>query len=346
MGKNILYINYILQYGHINFDCIHINALLEQGFWVEAILHQSIAKELSTIQHPRLHFTKLPRCLSKSNASPLINRILYILTLLYIRIKFAHKKYDGIILSSFEEISLALFPPYRGMHLICHGNTNTLNNTIKRWGVRRLARHNRFLVFNERMKEPFRSIGINNVDVISHGCVAPFKDKGNSFLPFNKDKFDLVAYHPSNKVEPKLINIIENDTCLTEFLQRERILLILRGKECHHLASPNIHVITERIPTDQYRNLFLSANVILMAYPLEFKYQVSGISFECVANKKNVLIYKNPALSYCKAFYAYNPEFDDATSLKERLLYLKQHPEPQCIATPESLTPDYKAILE
>ena len=42
----VLYINYIFQKGHINFDHIHIDALIRQATEVKLVLHKDIAMQL------------------------------------------------------------------------------------------------------------------------------------------------------------------------------------------------------------------------------------------------------------------------------------------------------------
>ena len=78
MRKKVLFIDYILEKGHVNFNHIHIDALKRNGFDVYLILHQDIADLLpyDTNQYVAI----IPPFLRKREGHPLLNRIIFLLS--------------------------------------------------------------------------------------------------------------------------------------------------------------------------------------------------------------------------------------------------------------------------
>ena len=344
--KKVLFIEYVLETGHVNYNRIHIDALMAQGTDVHLVLHQ-FTKDLLPYPDNRYALV-LPHCLYQRQRAtiwkPIINRIVFLITLIYIRIKVSFKSYDKVILSGFDELSLGIFPLCKNMYLTCHRNAAFFNIPLKRFILKRLARKNRFLVFNEDMKRPFLENGISKVDVVSHGCISPYTPHDDIAFPVQKDGYDMMVFHPSNSCDKEFMLSIVQDARFQDFLKHENILFVLRDIGNFQPTS-NIRIIKEAIPFQVYQQQFLASDVILVAYPDDFRYRVSGVSYECAANGKRMLAKKLPALEYCESFFNYSPFFSDVDELCSQLRYLKENPQAQCIATSESLRPDYAAIL-
>jgi hypothetical protein len=119
----------------------------------------------------------------------------------------------------------------------------------------------------------------------------------------------------------------------------------VRNFDAKQIHSSNIQTINHYLSAEEYQLLFLTSDIILLAYPDNFQYRVSGVSYECVANQKKMVAKYLPALEYCQSFYNYSPLFNDIDQLCDLLQYLKEHPQAKCMATPQALTPDYNGIL-
>ena len=197
--KKVIYINYIKQYGHINFDKIHINALVSQGYDVKIIMHKDIANKLPYSKE--IYALVLPTWMGYSSKNGIINRLVYIATLLFIKFKISFKSYNYCIISNLDEISMALCPLTKDMFLICHGNSKNFTNAIKKIFLHKLALSCTFIVFNNQMAKPFLKNGITCIRIISHGCVAPFVNmKVHSEYAFMK-KYKHIIFHPSSKTD-------------------------------------------------------------------------------------------------------------------------------------------------
>ena len=341
--KKIIYINYMKQFGHINFDQIQINALSMQGYDVKVVMHQDIAKKMKL--HKNMYALILPKILGYECKNSLINRLFFILTLLFIRIRINWKEFDFCIISNLDEITLCIVPLAKKMYLFCHGNCRDLGNKIKLRVLQYLSKKHVFLVFNRDMADTFSNYGFKNVKIISHGCTTAFNSHiGHEASQITKG-FNYVAFHPSSKPDAGFLHDIYNKEN-NEILKEYNVLLLLRNNPFKDYNFSNIKFINKYLETKLYNDLFTISDVIILAYPNSFRHQVSGVSFECVANRKNMLVYKNSSLDYCKDFYNYDIFCKDTTELIQKLTELKLNKDKyKIIVSKDDLTPNYKPIL-
>jgi len=336
MRNNVLYVNYMLQRGHVNFDKIHIKALEKVGLNVQLIIPSRL-KDFFPSSSYKILFT-IPKLLSPQNASPLLNRIIYILTLLYLKIRIRRIPFKYIFISNFDEITLGLVPLGKHMFLYSHNTANNFRNKIKNLFIQRLAKDNHFIVFNDEMEKAFLKEGIEDVKIVSHGCVPPFPITKPLRLKFNVDCRRMI-FIPSERTSPTFIHDFLQNKEFIQFIELNKILVIARNLH-ESPKSKYIYSINRYLTNDEYRSLFIESDFILIAYPSDFGYRVSGISFECVANKKNLLYFANNSLKYCKSFYNYDPEFNNITELISKIEnfdYINN----KCIVNKDSLNPDY-----
>ncbi|MES5169654.1 hypothetical protein ABVC73_15145 [Prevotella melaninogenica] len=342
--KKILYINYIHQKGHYNFDKIHINALDNENAEILLILHSEEKKALPYSDDK--YCLVLPKCFSTSFKSGFFNRIIYICTLLYIFFKVNFKEYSDIVLASMEEISIFLIPLKKNKFIICHNNACGLTNKIKKPLLRLIGAHNTFIVFNKRMKDAFLSEKIINTKVISHGCLPAYKFNDNIDVLLNLKNYKTIIFHPSSAIDfANIEQLYKNDSFL-EFLRKENILLILKTPNLKTNIAPNIINITKYLSKEEYQNLFLKSDYILLSYPQDFGYRVSGVSYECFSNKKRMLIHSNPSFDYCKDYFNYNPFYNSNEELIALIKKLQNNQSLQYVAESKDLTPDYSKILQ
>ncbi len=332
----ILYINYMLQRGHINFDKIHIKALENAGFDVWIIIPSRLRIYFPPTSYKYL-FT-IPELLSPKDASPLRNRIAYILTLLYLKVKINKSLFSHIFISNFDEITLGLVPLSKQMYLYCHNTANNFRNKIKAFFIRRLAKNNHMIVFNHEMAKGFYKEGIEDIKIVSHGCVPPFPNTEPLKLKINVDYRRLI-FMPSERTSQKFLYDYLQDKQFIHFIEQNKILVVIRNV-LENPSSKYIHPINRYLSNNEYRSLFLKSDFILIAYPSDFGYRVSGVSFECVANKKNLLYLANNSLKYCKSFYNYNPEFNNITELISKIENF-DYMNDTCIVDKNNLMPDY-----
>lgn len=335
----ILFVDYIWQPGHVNFNTIHIDALKRSGAEVQLVLYKSMKDLLPYSEKD--YALIIPDFLKMKKGHSFLNRIGFIIALLIIRIKIKLSDFDYIYISSFDEITIGIMPLGKKMLLVAHDNAKGFSYKIKRFFLNKLKKRGSYIVFNEHMKNVFNKNNIPNVKIISHGCITPK-------LTTNKKREDnnylMVVFQASPKIDNKFLkNNIENPDFI-EFIEKNNILLILRNCESENIKTKNIQILNYYLTPDEYNNLMETSDVILLAYPPTFKYQVSGVSFECIAINKNLIIYDNPSLYYCRKYYNYDPVFSDSESLKSLLLKLTKG-DCGCIIESNQLEPNYNSIL-
>lgn len=340
--RKILYIDYVQQKGHVNFHQIHINSLKNAGYDVKLILHNDIAKQLSYSKKD--YVLTLPSFLNQRDNCPVLNRIIFIFTLIYIKRCVKLKSYDNVIIACLDEITLGLFPLQKNMNIICHGNADNFRNPVKRFFLKKLSRKNSFIVFNERMARPFKEHFIDRVYIVSHGCPHPFIP-ANVELPINIYKFKKIIFHPSTKISDEFLHQYVGDSRLSAFLKKNNALLLLRNQQEGIHETKNIQFISQYLTQEQYQQLFFRADLILLAYPPSFGYQVSGVSFECLANQKNLLVLQHPSLQYCHKYYNYDPIFCNFDEFCDKLQNLFDDKGYKCTVSLNQLSPDYTLIL-
>lgn len=343
--KQVLFIDYTFQRGHINFNRIHIDAIKSAGYEVKLILHSDIADQLNYQNED--YVLKLPRCLNQRQDSPILNRVIYLIILLWIKIKVINfSKYSYVVVSSCDEPTLGVLPLCRNMYIMCH-NTASVHSKVKRLFLKRLAKHNTFLVFDEYMKKPFVENGIKSVKIIFHGCVPPYKLSNEKNVPYMIKGFSKLIFHPSSRVDSSFVDNLISDVNLCEYLKKNGILLLIHGEKEKRNLSNNICFISGFLPFDVYQAIFMKADIILLAYPSTFQNQVSGVSFECIANQKNILVRDHPALTYCMEFYNYNPLFKNNEELLYKIKNLTSDPTTYCcVVSAKTLKPNYKKIFD
>lgn len=349
--EKVIYINYMKQLGHLHFDQIQIDALVAQGYDVKLVMHQEIALQLP---YPKeMYALVLPSWTDTDSKHSWMVRLHFLLTLLWIKFHIDESHFDHCVVSNIDEVSMGLCPLRRGMHLMCHGSAQGFGQKLKTFFLRKLSRRNTFLVFNDDMQQPFLQHGITSVKIISHGCLPAFKESTTlkeSQGSYNSASKPCVIFQASSKSDDRFWEMICAPK-MDQALRERNVLLILRGTNApdssfRNFSFGSIKVIPNYLSGEAYRQAFAKADIILLAYPPSFRYQVSGVSYECIANQKPLLAWRNPALSYCKDFYSYDPFFDSAEEFLAKIDFLRAHREIRPKVTREELVPQYQEILK
>ena len=341
--KKILFVDYIWQPGHVNFNQIHIDALKRSGADIKLVLYESMKKQLP--YDDSSYSWVIPDFFQMRKGHPFLNRLGFLLVLLMIRLKIKLNNYDGVYVSSFDELTLGLCPLGKRMLLVAHDNAKGFAYTLKRFFLKRLSKHARFIVFNKSMLMAFIDNDIKNVNVISHGCM---RDMGTTNIETGIDfgKYSMVVLQASPKMDNSFLEKVINNQSFRTFIANKNILLLLRNCDIDE-GSDNIISINRYLSRAEYLTMMDKSDVILLAYPESFKYQVSGVSFECIAKNKNLVIFDNPYLHYCRDFYNYDPIFSDVQGFILLLQDLMdKEKNMRCSVAVAQMQPDYNPILK
>ena len=282
--EKILYIDPLSLSGHINFNNIQIKSLYKVFDSIDFTFREGYEKNLSIKENETIFL--IPEKLYKSTNNKIVNRINLLKIFLYIKKRINLSIYDFIILSSYEEISLYFSFIKYPLILVNHNNIADLNNPIKRFFFKKVAKNNTNLVFGHYIKDYLIRIGVQNIEVINHGLPIPIDNKilkrsvSNQFGYTENFKWIIFSASSSSSDKDFIDKIISNES-LQSYLNKKNILFILKGKYTNHSQSNNIRIIDDYLANEEYQYLFLRSNIILICYPSSFKYQVSAILFEC-----------------------------------------------------------------
>lgn len=311
-AKKILFIDPLLQHGHVGFNQIYIQALEKENVEINFVLVKGYDQKLETPNKNIVY--SLPLFLFKLNLGGIVNRIFYLIGLVLIRVNVNIKSYDKVIFSSFEEISF-YFSGIRNVTVINHINAHKTNSKIKLFFLKKVLKRNTCIVFDKTTKEYLDQKGNFNIVVKPHGFLKPE-------APFNKKIFNLdtrleetnfkhIIFSPSsNSSDDIFLKELIKCSEIIDFLKKNNILLILKGD--FQSGEKNILILKKHISNQTYKQLFQKSTIILIAYPESFKYRVSGVLFECFSYNKPCLVKKNDMLLEYINHFCFEPYFDSS----------------------------------
>mgnify|MGYP000371239299 FL=1 len=243
--KKILYIDPFSSHSHINFNKIYIDALKNHKVELDFAFKEDYAKKIGITE--RCYDIPSKFFLKGNNGWK--NRISQIRMLIFLNRKLKFKKYDMILLSSFDEISLFFSFVNANFVLINHNNLIGLGSFVKRFFYKLISKDNIQIVFEHFMKEYLFSLGIKNVMEIKHGFLEKFDENilvENDFVNgLNLTRFRKIIFAPSSSSGDKSFFMeLLTDANIQKKLEENSILLILKGDFVIG-QNGNIKVISE-----------------------------------------------------------------------------------------------------
>ena len=353
--KNILYIDLYSSLGHVKFNKNYIKGLLEAGFEVKFIFKEGYIKELSL--PTSLLDLSLPANYFLDYKNSFKNRLQMLKMLWFIKRKIEFSKYDIIIFSGYEEISLFFSNIKNKIYLVNHRNISGLDNFVKRFFFKRISNKNTHIVFEDYIRKRLYQIGVKNVLVFPYGIPDPMVvDSTNNnfsqvFLPkkINFSNYKFVLFSPSaSSVDQCFINELINNKRVISFLEKNKILLIFKGNLDSSL-SDNIIIIKKYLTDNQYQNIFLQSDFILLSYPISYKYSVSAVFFECIANNKICLLSDIEVFKCYESFMNFYPFFkntDDFLIKLNGLMNLEYNNLTNHYKNKDKLIPNFNQLLK
>lgn len=335
----ILYIDFVSHPSHVNFNRMHIKALRECAeidFVFKEGYKDTLDMEItSTVLTIPWYFYKI-----KGNG--FLCRLQYLFILLYIKNRICFNSYKGVVFSYYEEISLFFARYPQKLYLINHVNLSGLSSKIKLFFFKKISKGNTQIVFNHGMMSYLQLLGINNVKVVQHGIMSVFKKKEENVCCKDGLKIDIAKYNKiifspsSNSSDLSFLRLLLESQTFKTYLCENNYLFIVKSQDLKSTHS-NIYVIDYYISNDFYKYLFVKSNIIAICYPETFKYRVSGVFFECISNKKNVVLSDIDALTCYKYIFSSYPYFKDVETFIECLNIYKE----ECCIYKDNFTPSF-----
>jgi len=329
--REVLYIDTIACFGHVNLNKNYLQQFRNCGFKISVISQLSYLKSLELLEGEKL--LALPDSYFTYTGA-IINRILEIKKLRFIKKNVVFDKYDVVFFSYFDEIALYFVQMQGNLIFMCHNNVSGLKNMFKLFFLKNISKRGDILVFNELIKNQFIKYGISNIIVEPLGLSPPYKtSQSNRILLENLDfrlvdeYFSLGIFIPefSKYGDNFLLNSLLNDSFL-KYLSQKKILLVIKAESpsFHH---PNICWLPKFLNDEIYRAVFIETDILLLSYPSSFEFKVSAVLFECFSNNKPCLLSDIPSFQVYRENLNFNLYYNSIEELIELLdfILIKKH---------------------
>lgn len=321
--KRVLYIDPILQNGHVKFNKIYINKLNELDVIIDYIFVKGYEKNFN-ISYDKIIYL-IPSILFKYNYGKFGNRICYLISLILVKFHCKFGVYDKIIFSSFEEISF-YFSGINNSILINHVNFQNFNSNVKRFFLTRVLKKNKCIVFDLDTKNEVLKYGNFDIIIKPHGFYKQFNFKiDSSFTIKNKDLYNNFIFSPSsNSSDLYFLSSLLNSSYFLNFLKENKILFIVRSN-IEIEKNDNILMLNKYLTDQEYSHFFNLSDVILINYPKSFRFRTSGVLFECFEFNKPCLVSDLKGFRNYSKHFNYNPFYNDIESLVNSYFSLKKY---------------------
>lgn len=296
--SKILYFDMWSPEGHRVFNSIHLRVLSQLGD-VYTIFKESYYK----YDYPKVtHYLDVPQRFYKTGEGYYKSRLRLAGMLRWVWSFVAKERWDYIIFSSYDPLSLFLSRRFENAIVIDHNTIDLLDSKILGFPLRHLSKGIKHIVFNDYMKKRMNDMGIENVSIVPHG-----------FLPMNVEQItneeeveirgrygldinDKIVFLPSlSKSTNDLFGQMLYNDCFNDFLKQKGLKLLTKSKVKRKSMS-NMIIINGYLPEKDYQYLFLHSSCNVLLYSEDFKYRSSGVLNECFANNIPCIISDCPAL--------------------------------------------------
>jgi hypothetical protein len=317
--KKILYVDTYSPIGHVVFNRIQLNALVDLNCKVYYVFQSKYAEKIGI---EKIHkFIELPGFICYNRNSKITHRVLGVFHLLLIYLKSMFYRIDAVIFSYYDPVSLFFFPFKSKVFLFNHTNIAKLSNPVFRWFTKHLPKQYTHLVFNDHMQEGLEKYGITNVQQQQHEPVEPYTSTLDVRALFSIPEQTKVIFSPSaTSVDNDFIQSIISDQTFVEFLADNELTLVLKGKYYMEKPSSSVVIIDRYLSGQEYQSLFVAADIIFLPYETTFKYRVSGILFSVFASNKKVLVSDVEGIKAYQSRFNYNPFFKNKEQLKKQII--------------------------
>jgi hypothetical protein len=317
----ILYIDNISPVGHILFNRIQINSLIDLHCELYYAFQKGYAEKINIKNMYR--FIDIPKFLYFDHTSKFIHRILNFFQLFLVYVKYLFCNFDAVIISCYDPVSLFFFSFKGKVFLFDHNNIMKLFNPVYRWFTKGLPKRYVHLVFNDHMKEGLEKYGITNIRLQEHEPVESYLSSINVKKYFNIPDSSKIIFSPSTiSVDNNFIQDLILDKDFIDFLSSNNLILIIKGNYYTQSTNSPIICIGCFLDEPEYQSLFIYAEIILLPYKESFRYRVSGILFSAFENNKKIIASDVEGIRSYQYRFNYNPFFKNKEEVRERMTAL------------------------
>lgn len=238
--------------------------------------------------------------------------------------------YDLIFISSYETISFALAWPKKTKSrviILNHNNLDELKVLLKKFFFKRIPDYVEHIVFEEYMKKYIvEEIKVpNRIWVIHYPIdfckVHDYQQLLIEELPKNSKNNEKIIFAPSGSNDENFILKLINTQKKEKFLNNTVFNLLIKSRQSEY-RDDHLIVTKKYFAYKEYLMYLGNASLLLLPYPKDFRYRVSGVLFDAFAFKKSVIASSIPLFQYFVNKYPFIGKlFYDMNSFKESIYF-------------------------
>jgi len=310
--KKILFIDLESVPGHLNFNKLFIDYLTNKNSAIDLVCSYDYFNKINHFNSNKIIYNVDNLNFSYSNK--LFYRLHILIILFKLKIKIFNKKYDEIIFSNFDEVSLYFSGFYKKCSIVDHGNlADSQSNSIKKLFLKKISKHSTLIVFNEMILDRAKEFGFKKCILINQGLSPPIKiERIISIKKILKlDSPNYIFFPHFSKFGSKKELEIFNTKLNEDFLNKNNLYIIYKSEKKPDFKSSRHIYLDLWIDYNLYKNIFISAKAIFLLYPESFSYRVSAILLEAFSNNIPIFLSKIDSFKYYKPFFNYDPYVDE-----------------------------------
>lgn len=294
----IAVLDFMFPKGHINFSSKIINILSKLSYLYIADngSHKNLPSGHKIIKVPNL--TKVCR-------GTVSTRIVQLLYMILERVKLFREDIDKVVVLNFDIIAFAIgrfFYRNNSLYVFHHQYIDELKNKRKLYIFKLYMNKINHIVFAEYFKTYLvDEIGVNKelIFVIPH----PLQTNKNENTLSTRDQqekkqFVGISHSNDEKVIEEIISFEEK----YNILKKNRCKVILKSKS-KHFNNGYLNVSNEFYSDEKYNELFNSSKAVLLLFPREYEYRMSGTFFDAFIYGVPVIARDIKLTSYLKDLY-------------------------------------------
>ncbi len=238
--------------------------------------------------------------------------------------------YDLIFISSYETISLALAWPRATrprVLILNHNNLDELKDFFKKIFFTKIPTYVEHIVFEEYMKEYIvKNIKVPNKVWVIHYPIAfdkvqDYQQLPNGKIPEGNFLNSALIFAPSASNDENFISQLINLQKEERFLNSTAFRLLVKSKQSEY-HDDHLIVVKRYFTYEEYLMYLCNASLLLLPYPKDFRYRVSGVLFDAFAFKKKIIASSIPMFHYFVDKYLFlRKTFNNIQEFKE-IIYL------------------------
>lgn len=301
---NILIVDYICTRGHVFFNKIHLNALMQTGhklLYVSRKEYLEVPKDTEYYEIPEEYYLRQ----TKKHLSS-IQHIKYdIKKLLYVKKVVNGIKPDVVVVLTYDALSLAFFRVKCPTFIINHVNVDFLKFWHRDLATRLLPDNFIHVCLTKRIQEYMKIRCKSKVSVyIPHGYLPEYVQV--------HEKENVIFCPTTSSMDERLLNSIIYHDDVIKYLTEKNIQLVIKSNKQYSKLAPCITILNGFIDKKLYQKYVATPIAIFLPYDKSFNYRASGIFHESLSYDTPIITSNIPAFDEYGNYVLYNYKINNS----------------------------------